>query len=209
VKTQYYEGDVEFDGDVNGVPVPDYEVELESFMVGIEAGIVVDSEFEFFFDFMGNEVENPDSNAEVDGAEVGIGIRSPYPRQEGFSVDWSFRLSAHYLENDTTVSGQDAEDELAGGGIDTRIGACYAYPLESGYFFSTHAGLLSKYWTGEEEGELNGVRVLDVDYELDSLGAYLGFRLSGSRRPHTDVRINFFFGTDDLYGAMLSAGVRF
>lgn len=208
-KYQEFDADVEFDGMVNGVTSVKNEPELEFKYTGLEGAVLIAHSIELYVDYGRTKVENNHNNAKAEGPEVGFGVRSPNPSESGWGVDWNARFNYHDLEDsENTMSGYKKE-ELEGIGLDLSAGPYYALPLANDYLFSPRIGVWFKALKGDNEVLLDSVKVTDADYDLRAVAGYAGFRVNHVLPKYLDFTADFYMGSDDLTGFLISLGVRF
>jgi hypothetical protein len=208
---QYSETEVEYDGRFMGISTPEFDEDIEYTKLGIEVAFQTIGGYEIFGDISRAATDSDTSDAEADGYELGAGIRSPWPTEQGWGLDWGARIHYEQMEDDDAIGGTPIEDEIEGYGVELTIGPYYAIEFADTYIISPHGGLLliGREGTQEIENDSTGFEIGDFDFEQYSAGLYGGVRINSASLPSLDVLANLFIGTDDLLGIYLSAGIRF
>lgn len=206
---EYTGVEVDFDGDSKGSPVSVSNEETVFKRAGLEVAVSKAQNLEIFADLGWSEMDKDDASA-LDGYEMGIGVRSQWPTEPGWGIDWSGRLSYFDLDDDETLFGTILLDrEIEGYGITLKGGPHYAFQVGEEYIFSPHAGIQYNMKRGDEDISRFGTKETDLEFEYDSFGAYVGARFNSKSLKHFDINADLSVGSNALIGFMISAGIRF
>ena len=205
IRYSEFNADVDFDGTLIGGLGFKSEPDLNFSSGGVEVGLHLNEFVEVFADLGGGNAENNDNPAKVEGAEVGIGLRSAAPSQPGLGVDFGARYCAYVMDGEN--SGLD--EEIIGTGSNAHLGGAYSLPLGDALLLTPSAGIMYLERRGDYEAELLGVKVADADFEVFSWGIYTGLRLNTPSLRHLECMVRAFVGTEDVQGIRFILGYRF
>jgi len=190
--------DVDIDADGGGASG---NIDTGFLSQGVEVAYVENEDFELFADFNSVELDNNENGWSEKGPEIGLGVRSHFPRGEGSSLDWGVR--ANYLRVEEDFPG-GIDDDVSFLGLTGNLGPAYSFAM-SDTIFTIHGGAKGLIRRGEEK--FTGLPTIDLD--LYSIGVYAGFSITADEPSQVDFRAEFFAGTDKLKGFLLMAGLRF
>jgi hypothetical protein len=208
-KYEYFESDLDFD-DLG-------EAQFNQERAGVELTTTWFRVINIFLEG-GTAYKEPDDGGdlEADGYYAAAGVKSPNPESSGFKLDYRGRIGYYYVDDDGRINlpppfgAVNVDAEFQGYDVDGNFGVGYAFELGAlGIILMPRGGVYTKNQVGEFELKAKGLGKDSFDYDVYSVGGYLGFTLLSDTLLGLDVSGMYYAGSEEMQGFMVAGGFYF
>lgn len=215
LRYESYKGEVDVNKmKQNGVRIKDHDQKQEYRLIGIEFSEEMLDALVGYFDLNYLSVSpNIKERNNLDGFEIGAGLKSRQARQPGWDLDWNARVNMHLADGQKNTSSGRFKEETYGVGADLSLGPAYNIEIRKSSFVSPHAGLSFKGRFDDYTAELNGGEYIDAEHRVYSGFFYIGIDFTSDIRIMLDrkfmMSVNYYIGFNRLNALLFNIGIKF
>jgi hypothetical protein len=164
------------------------------------------------------EIDESGSDIDADGYYAAAGFKSPNPESSGFKLDYRGRIGYYYVDDSSATLNlpapwgavTNADTEFYGYDVDGNLGVGYAFELGVlGLIFMPRGGVYTKNQVGEFKWKAKGLGKETVDYDVYSVGGYLGATFLSDTLLGLDISGMYYKGSEEMEGFMIAGGFYF